>query len=203
MTEKNSPVDCFCRRGNEQREAIGAAAPGQSPSWRAIEASMFYRSFYFYQGSSTISFMGCFMKRKQHEKYIALNPNNLLCLLIFLLILAFSAYIVHEREFGLLIIWGLFLLVPIAAFFLSPLYYVFDETAVTIVYHFKQREVIRWSDIREIQSHGSWFFRNSGLPTYTLYYPAGEKQPFFFRGEVSKSVRTTKLIKKYYNKKID
>lgn len=147
--------------------------------------------------------MGCFMKRRQHEKYIALNPNNLLCLLIFLLILAFSAYTVHEREFGFLIMGGLFLLVPIAAFFLSPLYYVFDETAVTIVYHFKQREVIRWSDIREILSHGSWFFRNSGLPTYTLYYPVREKQPFFFRGEVSKSVRTTKLIKKYYNKKID
>ena len=42
--EENSPVDCFCRRGNERSEAIGAEAPRQNPFQRAkLKESTFFR----------------------------------------------------------------------------------------------------------------------------------------------------------------
>ena len=49
LAEENSPVECFRRRGNERSEAIGAAAPDESPLQRAkYEAHPLGCASYFY-----------------------------------------------------------------------------------------------------------------------------------------------------------
>ncbi|MCQ2449292.1 MAG: hypothetical protein MJ132_03785, partial [Clostridia bacterium] len=91
-------------------------------------------------------------------------------------------------------------LLSVFVFVVSPLCYIFDKKAVTIVYLFGLRETVAWSNIREIYEVGSWFFRIGGTPRYVLCYPIKEKQLFFMVGEISKTRKTTKLINCYYGK---
>ena len=106
------------------------------------------------------------------------------------------------NEIDLSIMFGIFILLPIFVFLISPLYFVFSDEYVEIVYNFGQRELIKWKDIRNISLMGSWIGRGGGLPRYSVAYPKKEKRLFFVVGEITKSSRTTKLIKEYYKKKI-
>ena len=78
----------------------------------------------------------------------------------------------------------------------------FSDEYVEIVYNFGQRELIKWKDIRNISLMGSWIGAGGGLPHYSIAYPKKGKRLFFVVGEITKSSRTTKLIKEYYKKKI-
>lgn len=77
---------------------------------------------------------------------------------------------------------------------ISPLYFIFSEDAVEIVYNFRQRETIKWKDVREVYQTGSWFYKAGGLPHYVLLYPKKEKRLFFVTGEIPKTRKTKKLI---------
>jgi len=98
--------------------------------------------------------------------------------------------------------FGIFVLLPVFVFAISPLYFVFSDECVEIVYNFGQREKIKWSDIRNISLMGSWIGGGRGFPHYEIAYPKKEKGLFFVVGEIQKTRKTKRFIEKYYKKKI-
>lgn len=82
------------------------------------------------------------------------------------------------------------------------MYYVFSEDSVEIIYLWGQKEEIKWDVVRSITQNGSWISRYSAPPYYNFAYPVDKKRLFFMRGDVSKTRKTKKLIKKYYKKDI-
>ena len=137
-----------------------------------------------------------------NKKHIAFNTHLLLCFALFIIFVVLSISCALVNEIGLSIMFGIFILLPIFVFSISPLYFVFSDEYVEIVYNFGQRELIKWKDIRNISLIGSWIGAGGGLPHYSVAYPKKEKRLFFVVGEITKSSRTTKLIKEYYKKKI-
>lgn len=137
-----------------------------------------------------------------NKKHIALNTHLFLCLFLFLAFLRLCEGCAKIDEIGWSIVFAVLELLPIFVFVCSPLYYVFSDEGVLIVYHFRQREYIKWNEIRDIYLMGSWLSRGGGPPLYVITYPRKEKRPFFVTGEIAKTRKTKKLLKKYYQKKI-
>ena len=137
-----------------------------------------------------------------NKKHIALNTHLILCVALFIIFLALSISCVMGNEIGLSIMFGIFVLLPVFVFAISPLYFVFSDEYIEIVYNFGQREKIKWNDIRNITLMGSWIGAGGGLPHYVIAYPGKEKRLFFVAGEIQKTRKTKKLIEKYYKKKI-
>ncbi len=142
------------------------------------------------------------MKTNQPAKrQIAVNTQLCVVLILFLLFVAAAIVCVLEQAVGPAIGFGIATLLPVFVFLISPLYFIFDDQAVKIVYHFGQSEIIAWNSIRSISLSGSWML-GGGLPHYTIAFPRGEKRAFFVNGEIPKTGRTKKLIGLYYKKKI-
>ena len=137
-----------------------------------------------------------------NKKFIVFNTHLILCFVLFLIFLGLSIGCAIECDIGLSIMFGIFVLLPVFVFAISPLYFVFSDECVEIVYNFGQREIIKWNDIRNISLMGSWIGAGGGLPHYVIAYPRKEKGLFFVVGEIQKTRKTKKLIEKYYKKKI-
>ncbi len=137
-----------------------------------------------------------------NKKHIVLNTHLILCLFLFIVFIGLSISCALKKEIGLSIMFGIFVLLPIFVFAISPLYFVFSNECVQIIYNFGQKEKIKWSDIRNISLMGSWIGAGGGLPHYNIAYPKKEKRLFFVVGEIQKTRKTKKLIEKYYKKKI-
>lgn len=136
-----------------------------------------------------------------NKKHIAFNTHLILFCVLFIVFLGLSISCAIEKEIGLSIMFALFNLLPLFAFGISPLYFVFSDESIEIIYNFGQKEIIKWSDIRNIWQMGSWI-GGGGLPHYVIAYPRKEKRLFFVVGEIQKTRKTKKLIEKHYKKKI-
>ena len=81
---------------------------------------------------------------------------------------------------------------------ISPTHYIFTNEKLVICHPFKRREIILWEDVTGTMSFGSWFRKSLfGLPHYKIYY-RHKKEIIFLNGEICRSRRTKKLLKKYY-----
>ena len=129
-----------------------------------------------------------------NKKHVAINTHLILCIVMLFVFLGLSIICAVENEIGLSIMFGMFVLLPIFVFVISPLYFVFFDDRVEIVYHFKQREVIKWGDIRNISLEGAWFHSLDGFPHYVISYPRKQKMYFFMESEISKTRKTKKLF---------
>lgn len=136
------------------------------------------------------------------KKHIAINTHLIFFVVFFLVILGVFEAVARAKEIGLSIAFGLFLLLPILLFLISPLYFVFYDERLEIVYLFGQREQIKWHEIISVSQMGSWISKGGGFPRYVIIYPSKEKRPFFVVGEVAKTRRSRNLIKKYYKREI-
>ena len=137
-----------------------------------------------------------------NKRHIAFNTHLILFAILFAVFLGLSISCAIESDVGLSIIFGIFILLSVFVFAISPVYYVFSDEYVKIVYNFGLNEQIKWSEIRNISSMGSWLGKGGGLPHYVIAYPQKEKCPFFVVGEITKTAKTTKFITKHYKKKI-
>ncbi|MBP3391353.1 MAG: hypothetical protein J6L76_01025 [Clostridia bacterium] len=137
-----------------------------------------------------------------NKKHIAINTHLILCVVLFIVFLGLSISCAIESDIGLSIMFALFILLPLFVFGISPLYFVFSDECIEIIYNFGQKEIIKWSDIRNISLMGSLIGAGGGLPHYNIAYPQKEKRLFFVVGEIQKTRKTKKLIEKYYKKKI-
>lgn len=130
------------------------------------------------------------------ETHKAFNTHLILNIVLFAVFLGLSISCAIEIEIGMTILFGIFVLFPVFVFVVSPLYYIFTNEEIVIVYTLGQREVIKWNSVRNISLFGSWI--GNGVPRYVISYPVKEKRPFFVMGEISKTRKTTKLIEKYW-----
>ena len=137
-----------------------------------------------------------------NKKHIAFNTHLIVCLFLFIVFIGLSISCAIEKEIGLGIMFALFILLPLFVFGISPLYFVFSDECIEIIYNFGQKEIIKWSDIRNISLMGSWIGAGGGLPHYVIAYPRKDKRLFFVVGEIQKTRKTKKFIEKYYKKKI-
>ncbi len=137
----------------------------------------------------------------ENKNEIALNTHLFLYLFIFAFFQLFADISPLEHDVIGAIVFVLFNVCIIFVFFISPLYFVFDECSVTIVYHFGQRESILWRDILSVYIKDKRIGKGI-LTNYVFNYPRKEQRKFFIRGEIPKTRKTKKLIEKYYKKKI-
>jgi hypothetical protein len=109
---------------------------------------------------------------------------------------------IHEKEIGMAVGFSLATLLLIFAFLVSPVYYIFSRRSVQIIYLLGQKEEIKWVSIRSITLYGGWMSRGEGAPHYHIAYPSYKKRAFFINGDISKTRKTQRLIKKYYKMNI-
>ena len=115
--------------------------------------------------------------KRKNIKQFAFNTHLILYLVASIIFLRLSIYFAIEQEIGLSVFFVIVLLLPIFVFLTSPLYIVFSDKHVEIVYNFGQREKIKWCDIRNILLMGSWVL-SGGLPHYVITYQRVEKNCF-------------------------
>ena len=137
-----------------------------------------------------------------NKKQIAINTHLWLPILLFAIFMTISISCISEKEIGLSIGFAVATLLPIFVFLISPMYYVFSEESVEIIYLWGQKEEITWHSIRSIALYGSWISHIGATPHYHIAYPKSKKRAFFIQGDISKTMKTKKLIKKYYKKNI-
>jgi len=137
-----------------------------------------------------------------NKKQIVINTHLYISVILFVAFLCLSIQCVYDNEIWLCIAFAALTLLPIFAFAISPLYFVFSDACVEIVYNFRQRELIQWSCVRHISLIGSWIGPGA-WPRYEIAYPQRERKMFFVAGEIPKTRKTAKLINKYYKKKIE
>lgn len=140
--------------------------------------------------------------KRKNEKHIAFNTHLILYLVAIIIFLRLSICFAIEKEIDLSIFFAIVVLLLIFIFLTSPLYIVFSDKHVEIVYNFGQREEIKCGDIGNILLMGSWIQRGGGPPHYVIAYQRVEKRLFFVNGEIPKTRKTKKLLKKYYKKEI-
>ncbi len=141
-------------------------------------------------------------KNKNSKKHFALNSHYIVIIPFFIIMILFGTACAMENDIWLATAFYIFSLVPIFCLCISPIYYIFTDKSVIIIYCFGIKEIINWSDIRIASKHGSWWFDRS-MPAYRLAYPQIKKRLFFVNGEISYSRKTAKYIKQFYKKKIE
>ena len=144
------------------------------------------------------------MKKTNEEKlkkYRALNTHIILGLFLFVSLSVLAVFGFIEKENGLAIGLSIFAAISISPLLFTPIYYIFTKKDVTIVYLFGIKEKIEWWETKSVTEEGSYFGGN-GLPHYHISYPKRKKRPFFVTGEITKTRRTKKLLKKLYIKEI-
>lgn len=135
--------------------------------------------------------------KEKGKNHIAYNTHRVIAMLLLIVFLAMGTSSLRAEDIWLWIGFFACGLLPLGFLAVSPKYYVFSDTEVKIVYYFGLSEQIRWDSIRSITRSGSWI-GGGGLPHYELAYPCGEKRPFFVCGEIAKTRKTERLLKKYY-----
>ena len=135
-----------------------------------------------------------------NKKQIAINTHLWVPIVLFTVFMNMSIACIRENKIVLTVGFLIATLIPIFSFLISPVYYTFSEESITITYLFGQKEVIKWNSIRSITLYGSWISRGGGTPHYHIVYPTNKKRAFFVNGEISKTRKTKRLIKKYYKK---
>ena len=130
------------------------------------------------------------------KTYTAFNTHLFLPIGMFLIFLFIAIIFAKDGEIGGAIVFAIVALLAIFIFLISPLYMVFSYKEVKIVYVMGQKEIIRWTDVRNIASYGG--FLSNHEPYYALSYPKNQKTLFFVNGEIPKTLKTKKLIKKFF-----
>ncbi len=139
---------------------------------------------------------------KRGKKHIAVNTQLISLVIIFFMFALVSLVAALENKIVVAIVCGIMALFIVYCFMISPMYVVFDDNGVKIVYNFGQHLNIAWCEVRSISLVGSVFVKSDGLPRYVIFFPQTEKKPFFVAPEIPKTFKTKRLIKRYYKKDI-
>ena len=135
-----------------------------------------------------------------NKRKIAVNTNLMLYLAFFFISICIGIVNPLKNEIVNYIIIAFLSLVIIFLLVIFPLYYVFSDECVEIIYTFGIKEKIKWKEIDVIIVDNWYDSRSTVLSHYMIVYPKKKKSPFFAMGTIAKNRRTTKLIKKHYKK---
>ena len=145
----------------------------------------------------------------KNKKEIALNKSFFLFVFIGAFILFLGCYIIIEKinawSVGICIVGLLFL---VGGMIKEPLCYGFDEEGITLYFVLYPKEIYLWKNIRRIKNKKDYSGSKPilGMIFSNVYEISGKvegKKRFFECGVVSKSLRTKKLLEKYWHKKIE
>ncbi len=104
-------------------------------------------------------------------------------------------------------IGGLILVIAImslAIMFMTPTSYIFSQERVVIKYFFGLEESIMWTSVLSVRKSLEVLTRlYITREYYDFCYLEERKKHFFMNGEITKTKKTTELMKKYCPKKID
>ena len=139
------------------------------------------------------------MRRK---KEIAINTHLWLPIVYFVIFLLLCISCIDEGAIGMAIGFAAVALLALFIFLISPMYYVFTNKEIVIIYLWGQKEKIKWIDIRNITLFGSWISRGDATPHYHINYPS-QKRLFFMTGDISKTRKTKRLFKNHYGREIE
>lgn len=131
------------------------------------------------------------------KREIAINTHLLLPTIMFLITAFMSANCIKERDAVLAVGFAVFALLALFDFLISPMYYVFSEKGIVIIYLWKQKEEIEWNSVRDVTFSGCWIPHGDGTPHYHIAYPTDKQRLFFIRGDISKTGKTERLLKMY------
>ena len=81
----------------------------------------------------------------------------------------------------------------------SPMYTVFTEKELVIVYAVGYKETIAWDEIKKIYIECGVCSR---VPDYVVDYKGEKEKPFFAKGKVPKSKKMQNLMDLYWKKEI-
>ena len=124
------------------------------------------------------------------KKQIAINTHLIFAVIMFIIFTLLAIFSAKDEETWLAVGFAAFTLLPLFVFLISPMYYVFSEEGVKIIYLWGKKEEIEWTFVRSIEIEGSWMVGRMGFPHYHLAYPQSEKTPFFVCGDISKTRKT-------------
>lgn len=127
------------------------------------------------------------------KKQIAINTHLLHPIVFCVFFILFAIFSAKDQEIGLAVGFAAFTLLPLFVFLISPMYYVFSEEGVKIIYLWGQKEKIEWPSVRSVEIEGNWIGGREGFPHYHVAYPQNKKLMFFMSGDISKTRRTKKL----------
>lgn len=140
--------------------------------------------------------------KKTVERQIVFNRRILICFFGFALFLLPSISCFQSRDTDL----GFFLLAIsllfFALIFLSPLYFVFTKTEITVIWLLQYKRVIPWRAIKSVIEL-KWGVVHRDLPKYELLYHLNYKGYVVTKEfDIPRNKRTKKLFEKYAKAKI-
>ena len=139
---------------------------------------------------------------KPIEKTIIFNRRILFFVIVFITFLCFSISLLKSKdvELGvLLLVVSIFISLGI---FLSPLYFVFTENEITVIWLFQYKRIIPWSSIKSIIEL-KWGEVHRDLPKYELIYHLNYKGYIVSKQfDIPRNKRTKRMFEKYARYKI-
>ena len=138
---------------------------------------------------------------KNKNSYVAVNTQNFIWLFAFALLLGIALICFFDGSAVMGVIFSVLAVMPVSVILLSPLYYVFTDEGVTIVYTLGGKEKISWRAINKVKLFSSWLAKGSGSPHYYISHD-GDKPKGYMNSEIAKTFKTQKLMELYCRDKI-
>ena len=104
------------------------------------------------------------------KKQSAINTHLLHPIVFCAFFILFAIFSAKDEEIWLAVGFAAFTLLPLFVFLISPMYYVFSEESVKIIYLWGEKEEIEWTFVRSIETEGSWMVGRMGFPHYHVAY---------------------------------
>lgn len=137
--------------------------------------------------------------KQDKDVYRAGNPQLLISGLLSVVALAVTVQFFMEGIYVMGIVLLIIGLLSLFVLLTSPVYMLFSQKELVIVYFFGCKETIRWKDVRQVHKYGGWLFsRGDGFPHYTVVYPKPKKRLFFMLGDVPKTRKVSRLFAEFY-----
>lgn len=137
----------------------------------------------------------------ENKKVKAINTQNFIWLFCFAILLMIAVACFVDGSWIAGIIFSVLAIMPVSVVLLSPLYYVFTDEGVTIVYTLGGEEKISWQKVNKVKLFSSWLAKGSGSPHYYISHD-GDKPKGYMGSEIAKTMKTKKLMELYCHDKI-
>ena len=137
----------------------------------------------------------------ENKKVKAINTQNFIWLFCFAILLMIAVVCFVDGSWIAGIIFSVLAIMPVSVVLLSPLYYVFTDEGVTIVYTLGGEEKISWQKVNKVKLFSSWLAKGSGSPHYYISHD-GDKSKGYMSSEIAKTMKTKKLMELYCHDKI-
>lgn len=135
------------------------------------------------------------------KKSFAFDKINI-CYLFTMIFFLFVGINLFPQDLGMIIIEIVVAIVFGTLFLMGPNYYIADNEGIYIYYFLFAKDYYKWDEIKKVREYlaGSYKFR---YKVYLLETTSEKNKPFYMSNEITKSMFTKRLIKKYWDGEIN